>query len=187
MKHTKKVHRPRCIAFVASMGALGNVLALLSLFIAPIHPQVALDLSHIGTFIGAMYCGPGWGFVTGAIVALAPFYKFGVIGWYGPLLGSMIIPGKAITGLSFGLLVKRLRPFTSVILGFIPEFLFLYVFLKYVTIIFLPNLAAFMTDAVIFSILAKAWFEILVMAFIVEAIHRKRLLSGILRSVQMKP
>jgi riboflavin transporter FmnP len=186
MNHMKEVHRPRCIAFVASMGALGNVLALLSLFIAPIHPQVALDLSHLGTFISAMYCGPGWGFVTGAIVALAPFYKFGVIGWYGPLFGSLIIPGKAITGLSFGLLVKRFRPFTSAILGFIPEFLYLYVFLKYLTVIFLPNLAGFMTDAVIISILTKAWFEIFIMGFIIEAIYRKKLLAGILRSIKMK-
>jgi len=168
------------------MGALGNVLALLSMFIAPIHPQVALDLSHLGTFIAAMYCGPGWGFVTGAIVALAPFYKFGIAGWYGPLIGSLIIPGKAITGLSFGLLAKKIRPFPSVILGFVPEFIFMYVFLKYLTVFFLPNLAAFMTDAVIFSILAKAWFEMFVMGFVVEAIHRKKLFSGILRSAQIK-
>jgi len=186
MEQAKQSQKARCVAFVASMGALGNVLALLSLFIAPIHPQVALDLSHIGTFIAAMYCGSGWGFVTGAIVALAPFYKFGIAGWYGPLLGLAIIPGKAITGLSFGLLVKRFRPFPSVILGFVPEFIFTYVFLKYVTIYFLPNLAAFMTDAVIFSILTKAWFEIFVMAFIVEAIYRKQLFRGVLHSLQLK-
>ena len=186
MKHTKQVHRPRCIAFVASMGALGNVLALLSLSV-PIHPQVALDLSHLGTFIGAMYCGAGWGFVTGALVALAPFYRFGVAGAYGPLVGLGIILGKAITGLFFGLLVKKLRPFSSVILGFIPECLYTYAYMKYIAVYFLPKLAAYMTDALIYSVLIKAWFEILVMAFIVEAIHRKRLLSGILRSVQMKP
>jgi riboflavin transporter FmnP len=183
MKKTKTMRGPRCVAFVASMGALGNVLALLSLFMVPIHPQIALDLSHLGTFIGAMYCGPGWGFVTGAIVALAPFYKFGVLGWYGPLIGAMIIPGKAITGFSFGLLAKKFRPFPSVILGFVPEFIYTYAFLKYLTLFFLPNLAEFMTDAVIFSILVKAWFEILVMAFIVEAIHRKQLFNGILSPV----
>jgi len=185
MKDTKII-RARHIAFVASMGALGNVLALLSLFLAPIHPQVALDLSHLGTFMGAMYCGAGWGFVTGAIVAIAPFYKFGILGWYGPFLGSGIILGKAITGLSFGLLVKRFKPFPSVIVGFVPEFLYTYVYLKYFTIMFLPNLAPYMTDVMIFSILAKAWFEILVMAFVVEAIHRKHLLDGVLRSVQIK-
>ena len=186
MEQNKKFHGPRYVAFVASMGALGNVLALLSMFIAPIHPQIALDLSHIGTFIAAMYCGPSWGFVTGAIVALAPFYKFGVLGWYGPLIGAMIIPGKAITGFSFGLLVRKLRPFPSAILGFIPEFVFTYAFLKYVTLFFLPNLAGFMTDAVIFAILIKAWFEVFVMAFVVEAIYRKKLFSGILNPVQTK-
>ena len=187
MTNAKKTNSSRCIAFVATMGALGNVLAILSLFLAPIHPQIALDFSHIGTFIGALYCGPGWGFVTGALVAIAPFYRFGVAGWYGPLLGSGIILGKAITGLSFGLLVKRARPFTSVILGFVPEFFYTYVYLKYVTILFLPNLAAYMTDAVIFSILIKAWFEIFVMAFIVEAIYRKHLLDGVMGPALRKP
>jgi riboflavin transporter FmnP len=186
MPNVKKPQKPRSVEIVATMGALGNVLALLSMYIAPIHPQVAVDLSHIGTFVAAMYCGPGWGLVTGALVALVPFYKFGVTGWYGPLLGSAIIPGKALTGLTFGFLVKRFRPFTSVILGFVPEFLFTYVFLKYVTVYFIPQLATFMTDAVVLSILTKAWFEMLIMAFVMEAIHRKQLLGGILQSARMK-
>jgi hypothetical protein len=36
------------------------------------------------------------------------------------------------------------------------------------------------------SILTKAWFEMLIMAFVIEAIHRKQLLGGILQSVRTK-
>ncbi|MGC8849697.1 MAG: hypothetical protein ACP5QI_04405, partial [Candidatus Bathyarchaeia archaeon] len=57
------------VAFIASMGALGNILALLSMYLAPIHPQVCLDLSHIGTFLAALQYGPALGFMAGALVA----------------------------------------------------------------------------------------------------------------------
>jgi riboflavin transporter FmnP len=164
------------LTFTASMGALGNVLALLSMYLAPIHPQVALDLSHIGTFLAALQCGPSLGFLAGALVALTPFYRFGVAGWYGPLLGSLIIPGKALTGLGFGIASKKLRPLIAGPIGFIPEFLYLYAFLKYITVYFIPSLANYMTDAVILSILAKAWVEIIAISLITEIILRRRIL-----------
>ncbi|MBS7645906.1 MAG: hypothetical protein QW569_06610 [Candidatus Bathyarchaeia archaeon] len=164
------------ITFIASMGALGNVLALLSMYLAPIHPQVALDLSHIGTFLAALQCGPALGFIAGALVALTPFYRFGVAGWYGPLLGSLIIPGKALTGLGFGLASKKLRPLIAGPIGFIPEFIFLYAFLKYITVYFIPSLAHHMTDMVILSILAKAWAEIIAISLITEIVIRRRIL-----------
>lgn len=167
------------VAFVASMGALGNVLALLSMYLAPIHPQIALDLSHIGTFLAALQCGPALGFVAGALVALTPFYRFGVTGWYGPLLGSLIIPGKALTGLGFGITSKKFRPLMAGPIGFIPEFIFTYLFLKYVTIYFIPSLANYMTDTVILSILAKAWAEIIVISLITEIVIRRRILPNI--------
>ncbi|MEM2122606.1 MAG: hypothetical protein QXE79_03115 [Candidatus Bathyarchaeia archaeon] len=164
------------VAFIASMGALGNVLALLSMYLAPIHPQVALDLSHIGTFLAALQCGPSLGFIAGALVALTPFYRFGVAGWYGPLLGSLIIPGKALTGLGFGLASKKFRPFIAGLIGFIPEFIFLYAFLKHITVYFIPSLANYMTDIVILSILAKAWVEIAAIGIITEIIIRRGIL-----------
>jgi riboflavin transporter FmnP len=166
------------MAFVASMGALGNILALLSVYLAPIHPQIALDFSHVGTFLAALQCGPILGFFTGALVALTPFYRFGVMGWYGPLLGSGIILGKALTGLGFGIASKRLRPILAGPVGFLPESIYTYLYLKYVTIFFMPGLSDFMTDAVILSILAKAWIEIAIISAITETIVRRGILTG---------
>ncbi len=164
------------MAFIASMGALGNILAVLSMYIAPMHPQIALDLSHIGTFIAAFQCGPALGFVTGALVALTPFYRFGVMGWYGPLLGSLIIPGKALTGLGFGLASKRFRPAIAGPIGFVPEFVFTYLFFKYITVLFIPSLGNFMTDAFILSVLSKAWVEIMAISMITEVVIRRKIL-----------
>ena len=165
------------VALVASMAALGNVLAFVSMGVAPIiGTQVALDLSHVATLIVAMYCGPYYGLVTGALVALAPYYQFGVLGAYGPLLGLLILPGKGLTGLFMGFLARRLRPFVSVLLSFIPECIYTYVFTKYVTLIVL-NFS--LPDPVIFAILTKGWLEIAIMAFLMEIIKKRRIMESI--------
>lgn len=164
------------IALVASMAALGNVLAFVSTAVAPIAPQVALDLSHVATFIVAMYCGPYYGLVTGTLVGVAPYYQFGVLGAYGPFLGLLILPGKGLTGLFMGFLARRLRPFPSVILSFIPECIYIYVFTKYVTLIVL-NFS--LPDPVVFAILTKAWLEIAIMAFLMEIIKKRKIMESI--------
>jgi hypothetical protein len=168
----------RSVALIASMGALGNGLAFLSMYLAPLHPQIAIDLSHISTFIVAVHGGVIAGGLTGAIVGFAPFYRFGVMGWFGPVVGSLIIPGKAMTGFMSGLIAKKMRPFIAVVLGYVPESLYTYVFLRYLVNLLMPGQIGGLTDIVIGWILGKAWAEIFIMAFLVEILYRRRILQS---------
>lgn len=51
---------------MASMVALGNVLALISMYVGDFHPEIALDFSHLATAIVAIYSGLAMGVITGA-------------------------------------------------------------------------------------------------------------------------
>lgn len=175
------------IAFIAIMGAMGNALSILSAYIGNIHPQIALDLSHVATFISALYLGPISGFVTGCIASLFPFYRFGLTGLLGPVLGLMIIFEKGLTGLFAGMLAKKVRPFFAVILGYIPECILMYITLVHLTafLYFLvsPN-AAVIFAAIFLTILSKAWLEIFVMAFLMELINLNQSFRQLLTSIR---
>lgn len=170
------------VALMASMAALGNVLAFISMFIRGYHPQVALDFSHLATAIVAVYLGPVMGMFTGILVGMAPFIQLGVMGVLGPFLGFIgFAVGKALSGLYFGILAKRMRPALAVILGFIPEFVWIYVVLRLLTWLILPpQTAAIFTDILILSILAKAWLEIAIIGALVDLIKRRKIVEAIL-------
>jgi len=60
---------PKVLVFAAMMAALGNVLSFLSMQLAPIAPNIplgpvsvslALDLSHLATFIASYSEAPLW-------------------------------------------------------------------------------------------------------------------------------
>ncbi|MBS7622395.1 hypothetical protein KEJ39_01795 [Candidatus Bathyarchaeota archaeon] len=172
----------KSVALMASMAALGNVLAFISMYVGRFHPQVALDFSHLATAIVAVYLGPTLGMFTGALVGLAPYYYFGVLGWLGPFLGFVgFFIGKALSGLFFGLLGKSFRPLVAVVLGYIPECLWTYVVLRLLTRLMLPTqIAAGFTDAVVMMILLKAWFEIVIIGVIVDLVKRRRIVDAIL-------
>lgn len=167
----------RSIATVAMFGALGNVLAILSTQLANIHPQIAVDLSHLGTLCASALLGPYWGCLTGAIVSLTPFYRFSIQGYLPPLLGALIVPGKAMTGLFAGALMRKgLRPSFSTLLGYIPESIFTYfVMTTGVQALMPPDQAAFITRAVVLGILAKAWVEIVILSVLMEVLVRRLL------------
>ncbi len=152
-------------------GALGNALAILSMEVGNLHPQIALDLSHIGTVAAAFTMGPWWGGLTGALVSLVPFVRFSLMGFIPIPVGLLIFPGKAMTGIFVGLIGRKLRPLLAVPLGYIPESAFTYLVLvltaKYVLP---PEQAVYLSRGVILGILGKAWVEILVMAVIAEII-----------------
>ena len=57
----------KSLTFIALMAALGNILSFMSTQLAPIAPNIplgpvsvslALDLSHLATFIAALFGGP---------------------------------------------------------------------------------------------------------------------------------
>ena len=166
------------IAFIAIMGALGNVLAGISLYLGPIYPGVALDLSHITTFIAAIYGGPLTGFLVGFFGGIFPGFYFGWIGGSLVWLGLIGLPlGKSLTGLTAGSLYRlfnverRSRPsiltLPIVLFSFIPECLF--------TIFFFLNLMPYFLGiggglTMLGFVLPKAWGEIIFMSFLMAAL-----------------
>ncbi|MCJ7455544.1 hypothetical protein MUP07_02210 [Candidatus Bathyarchaeota archaeon] len=172
----------RQVAFVASMGALGNVLALLTVSIPTPISQVAPDLSHVATLIVALYSGPMLGGITGAMVSIVPFYRFGVTGWFGPVVGFLIIPLKSLTGITAGFLGKKLRPGLATLLGYVPECVATYLYFMLVVPFFLPDVGQYITQGFVAVVLSKAWLELGIIALIMEAIKRRdivgRLITG---------
>jgi len=163
------------IAIIAVMGALGNLLATLTTYLGTIHPQIAFDLSHLATFMVSIFRGPAMGAIVGAIISIEPIYRFGITGWLGPVVGVIgFLPGKAMTGFFSGLLTRKTRPFLAVTIGYIPESVYTYLVLKYLTMLLIPNVAHFFSDAVIFTILIKAWIEIILMGVFMEIISRNQ-------------
>ncbi len=150
------------VAAVAMFGALGNVLALLSTILGNLHPQIAIDLSHIATIFSAYMLGPVDAALVGAVISLVPFVRFGLLGGLGPLAGSLIFPGKALTGLFTGILAKKTNhPFLALLLGYVPESLFTWASFKLWIPLMVPQASGWITDAVVYGILIKAWVEIL--------------------------
>jgi len=165
----------RVIAFIAIMVALGNALSAFSIGLTKVG-QVGLDLSHVATFIAAIYGGPFVGFLTGLLGGIVPGIYFGPMGWLS-WLGLIGLPiGKSLTGLTTGALYKffnvnqKSRPslFTIpiVLVGFVPECLF--------TVIFFLNLVPFflgwLNIPLLITILIKAWIEIPFMSVFMGAL-----------------
>jgi len=167
----------KSIAFVALMGALGNILFGLSNYLGPIVPGVSIDLSHIPTFITALYGGPVIGFFTGLIVGIFPGIQYGPLSPFGSWVALIGLPiGKSLTGLSSGLLYRILRMdrrnrkslFTIplVLASYIPECLFTVFY--FVTL--LPYLVGSGGIGMLTFVLPKAWAEIVFMSFFMAAL-----------------
>ena len=169
----------KVVAFMAMMGALGNILSAFSIGVSLVG-QVGVDFSLIGTFIAAVYGGPFIGFLTGLVSGIIPgvfFGPMGMLGW----LGLIVLPtGKALTGLTTGALYKffdinrRNRPslFTIPIMlvGYIPE----YIYTVFVWLILAPNLLLInmaICTAIMISITFKGWMEIALMSFFMGALN----------------
>lgn len=166
----------RKITFVTMMAALGNVLFLISFHVGPVAPGVAFDFSLIATFIAAFYGGPIVGLITGLFVGLFPGIYFGPLGT-GAWLGLIGLPiGKALTGLTAGLLAKKLdlgikgsRSLLAtpvVLLAYVPECIFTVVYFTYLMPYFIGG-GGFGT---LFFILPKAWAEIIIMGVLMAAL-----------------
>ncbi|MBS7651128.1 MAG: hypothetical protein QXQ11_05395 [Candidatus Bathyarchaeia archaeon] len=182
MNESTRYSLTKCAALFVCMVALGNLLAFIYIKVGYAHPQVAMDFSHLATAIVSIHLGPAIGMIAGGLIGIVPYYRFGVAGWLGPFLGFIgIIIGKALSGLSFGIFSKRVRPFQAVIAGFIPESIFTYVVLKYFTHILLPpQIASGFTDNLITFILSRSWIGILVVGLIVDILKRKRIVENVL-------
>lgn len=168
-------------SFVGILSALGLALSAISLNIAPILTTVgnggaALDLSHIATFIGAIFGGPIVGGLVGLFGGLYAGYYFGFTFGQG-LLAVVAVPlGKAMTGIMAGLLYKKLKvtdnshsiyTIPATLLSYIPESIYTILYFLYI-VAFVNGVAAmtFMVP-IVFS---KGWIEITVMSIIMGAL-----------------
>jgi len=172
----------RVVAFIAMMGALGNALFMLSQFVFTMG-QVALDLSHIATFISALYGGPELGTLVGILVGIGTGFYFGFVGGSLGLPGLLgLVAGKAMTGFTAGVISSFLRKNKGfqtlssrkvailIPISYIPECLFTVAFfLALVPLFFPPDKAAFFAS-LLAPILIKAWIEIGFMAALMGAL-----------------
>jgi len=166
----------KVVSFIVMMSVLGNVLFYISSQFGYIAPGVAVDFSHIGVFIAALYGGPAIGFVTGLLAGILPGIVFGPMGqgsWVG-LIGLPI--GKSLAGLALGSLYHGLKinqrkrqsilTLPIVLISYIPECIF--------TIFYFVSLLPFFVGkggiAPLVFILPKAWAEIVVIGFLMAAL-----------------
>jgi len=176
------------ITFIAMMAAMGNVLSLISLRMAPLVPSIplgpgltfslALDLSHIATFIAALFGGPVVGGLTGMIGGIIAAFEFGFS--QGNFLTGFGLPiGKALTGIAAGVLMKRLEERGGVmyvigtILSYIPEALLTVVIFMWLFPLFIPFSEAWVTLFTI-QILVKAFVEMIIMGVILMRVMGNR-------------
>lgn len=178
------------LTFAIMMGALGTALFALS-FYAPIAPSVAFDLSLLGVLIAAYYGGPKVGFLTGLIAGILPGIIFGPLG-SGGILGLIALPfGKALTGLSAGLIASaikfsqkpRLAPLAipSTYLAYIPEALFTW---GYFFFILIDPATGTSAGTFVFStvILPKALIEVGIISVIMVVLLRSKSFSSYVKS-----
>jgi len=170
---------PKDWIWICIMGTLGNVISWLSIMFAPFLPTVsfgpysvsiALDLSHITTFISALYGGPVIGGLTGIIGGLVAANEFGFS--KGNMITGFALPlGKALTGVVAGIVMvamglrdenhHQLRFISSTLISYIPEAVYtVFIFLAVFPIIF--GTPIFVLYPIIVGILIKAFVEMVV-------------------------
>ena len=97
------------LAFSLMMGALGSAFFAVSYYFGPVAPGVNLDFSLIAVFIAGFFGGPMVGAFSGLIAGILPGIMFGPLGM-GGALGLIGLPlGKALSGLTSGIIGKSLR------------------------------------------------------------------------------
>ncbi|NIO37689.1 hypothetical protein GTO27_08295 [Candidatus Bathyarchaeota archaeon] len=178
--------KSRKITFTALMATLGNVMFVASQTVLKT-TQIALDLSHIGTLIAAVYGGPWMGFIAGLLVGIGPGLYFGYLGGSLGLLGLVGLPiGKALTGLTVGYLARALQVNTAehsswkivaaTLIGYVPESIFTLFYFEGLVAVLLPDVAALFASifgslhVLVLSILTKAWVELALLGVFMAAL-----------------
>lgn len=154
------------IAFTAIFAAMGILFGTMLLIPTPV-PNVYLDLSHIGTVLAAILLGPIFGGITGFIVGIWPGLTFG---------NFLVPPFKALTGIFVAILSKKTRPGIAVFVGYLPE-----AFLTYLTLAVL-KIPYGLPLPVVYTILVKAFAEIIVLAILMELIMKNKGVKQFLES-----
>jgi len=173
----------RSLTFVAIMAALGNVLSFITTQLAPIAPNIplgpvsvslALDISHLTTFIAALLGGPVLGGITGAVGGVVAAFEFGFS--KGNFVTGFGLPlGKALTGIAAGYLFQRyeldswIKAALLTVVSYIPEGLLTLVLFRYL----LPPVTGMpigIATLIGFQIVVKAFFEMVLLGLLLRQI-----------------
>jgi hypothetical protein len=191
------------IVFIAIMSALGNVLSALSITVSPIIPSIplgpinvslALDLSHITTFIASLFGGPIIGGLTGMIGGMVAAYTFGFSS--GNLVTGFGLPiGKALTGITAGLIMNHFRVIDrqkiAMILtttaSYIPEGVFTALVFIAIFPLFYPYATLSFLIPFTVQIIIKACFEMVIMGLILSTMIRNQSFTSYIKSFFTEP
>ncbi|MEM3014105.1 MAG: hypothetical protein QXI71_05680 [Candidatus Bathyarchaeia archaeon] len=136
----------------------------------PYSVSIALDLSHITTFLSALYGGPAIGGLTGIIGGLVAANEFGFS--KGNLITGFSLPlGKALTGIVAGIVIAamglkdkkrhQLHFISSTLISYIPEAVYtVFIFLAVFPTIF--GTPVFVLYPIVIGILIKAFVEMII-------------------------
>jgi len=171
------------LVFAAMMAALGNVLSFLSMqltqapnvSLGPVSVSLALDLSHLATFIASLFGGPLVGGLTGLVGGLVAAFEFGFS--KGNFVTGFGLPlGKAMTGVAAGYVFRWVyreggagRLVVSTVVSYVPEALLTLVLFVYV----LPpvtGLPVALATAVAVQIVVKAFVEMVILGIILAGL-----------------
>ena len=185
----------KSITFIAIMAALGNILSLISTQLAPIAPNIpmgpvtvslALDLSHLTTFIAALFGGPIIGGLTGAVGGLVAAFEFGFS--QGNLVTGFGLPlGKAMTGVAAGYLFQKFHMDSLVktamltAASYIPEAILTILLFRYLlpAVMGLPMGIATLIG---FQIIVKAFIEMIILGILLIKITTNNGFRGYMES-----
>jgi hypothetical protein len=178
-----QIFKSKALVFAAIMAALGNVLSFLSIQLAPILPNIslgpvsvslALDLSHLSTFIAALFGGSVIGSVTGLVGGLVAAFEFGFS--KGNLVTGFGLPlGKALTGLTAGYIFKvlyfdsNIRMIASTMTAYIPEGVLTVILFRYLLPWYI-SMPRGIATAISLQIVAKAFIEMIILGVIMVSL-----------------
>lgn len=173
----------KSLTFVAIMAALGNVLSFITTQLAPIAPNIplgpvsvslALDISHLATFIAALFGGPVIGGVTGAVGGVVAAFEFGFS--KGNFVTGFGLPlGKALTGIAAGFLFKRydldslLKAALLAMASYIPEGVLTLVLFRYLLPPF-TGMPIGLATLIGYQIVVKAFIEMILLGLLLRQI-----------------
>lgn len=171
--------KTRRLTFASAMGVLGDGLSLLTLPVFPLAQQIALDFSSLPVLVAAVFGDPGTAALAGFIAGILPSVWFGFVGGALGFLGFSASVGKALHGFTVGFLARAFRPLDRrygsisliplAVVGFIPEAVWIYFVFSFLTWVFTPTAAPYLSTAAV-PIIVKATVEVAVIGFFLSAL-----------------
>ena len=173
------------LALVASMAALGNVLGVVPIGLAQIPTgagvgQIALDFSNLAIVVVSIFIGWRLGALTGLLAGIGPAIMFGFITGSTGFITFLLPVGKALTGLTVGLIAQSIRPekrlrtysvVLAVLLGYVPEaVLTWYYFVNLIPLFVTGYFAQVIAPTLAIPVLVKGTGEMILIAALTVAL-----------------